>query len=91
VSHIKKGDTTRQVEHIGRDSAKPRLQVHGVDAHGKVVTRKQLTRGKGIGYFAQLPPCLVGLEAWGRAPDWARERQKLGQDARLLAVSYIWP
>jgi len=46
MSHIKKGDRTMQVERIGLDIAKSSFQVHGVDAHGKVVIRKQLTRGK---------------------------------------------
>jgi len=90
-SHPKKGDTTLQAERIGLDSAKQSFQVHGVDAHGKVVVRKQLNRSKVLAYFAQLPPCLVGLEACGGAHDWARELQKLGHDARLLAVAMIQP
>ena len=43
MSQTKKGDTTRQVVRIGLDIAKSSFQVHGVDAHGKVVLRKQLT------------------------------------------------
>jgi len=65
MSHTKKGDRTMQVSGIGFDIAKSSFQVHGVDAHGKVVVRKQLSRGKVLPYFAQLPPCLVGLEACG--------------------------
>src|SRR5713101_7233446 len=91
MSHTKKGDRTMQVERIGLDIAKSSFQVHGVDAHGKVVIRKQLTRGKVLGYFAQLPPCLIGLEACGGAHYWARELQKLGYDVRLMAVQYIRP
>jgi transposase len=80
-----------QVERIGLDIAKQSFQVHGVDAHGKVVIRKQLGRSKVLAYFAQLPPCLVGLEACGGAHYWARELQKLGHDARLMAVAMIQP
>ena len=69
MSHIKKGDRTMQVERLGLDIAKSSFQVYGVDAHGKVVIRKQLTRGKVLGSFAPLPSCLVGLEACGGAPD----------------------
>ena len=65
MSHTKKGDKIKQVERIGLDSAKRSFQGHGVDAHGKVVIRKQLTRGQVLGYFVQLPPCLVGVEACG--------------------------
>ena len=62
---------------IGLDLAKTVFQVHGVDAHGKVVGRKQLSRRKVRPYFAQLPPCLSGLEACGGAPYWGRELGKL--------------
>jgi transposase len=91
MSHAKKGDKAMQVERIGLDIAKSSFQVHGVDAHGKVVVRKQLSRGKGLPYFAQLPLCLVGLEAWGGAHYWAREIQKLGHAVRLMAAAMIQP
>jgi transposase len=91
MSHTKKGDNTMQVERIGLDIAKQSFQVHGVDAHGKVVVRKQLSRSKVLAYFAQLPPCLVGLEACGGAHYWGRELQKLGHDVRLMAVAMIHP
>jgi transposase len=91
MSHTKKGDSTMQVVRIGLDIAKSSFQVHGVDAHGKVVIRKQLTRGKVLSYFAQLPPCLMGLEACGGAHYWARELGKLGHDVRLMAVAMIQP
>jgi hypothetical protein len=73
MSHTKKGDTTMEVVRIGLDIAKSSFQVHGVDAHGKVVICKHLSRSKMLVYFAQLPPCLVGLEACGGAHCWARE------------------
>jgi transposase len=91
MSHTKKGDKTMQVERIGLDSARSSFQVHGVDARGKVVIRKQLTRGKVLGYFAPLPSCLIGLEACGGAHYWAWELGKLGHDVRLMAVQYIRP
>ena len=91
MSHAKKGDKTMQVERIGLDIAKSSFQVHGVDAYSKVVIRKQLTRGKVLTYFAQLPSCLVGVEACGGAHYWARELGKLGHDVRLIAVQYIRP
>jgi len=73
MSHPTKGENTRQVERIGLDIAKQNFHVHGVDAQGKVVMQKQLSRSKVLPYFAQLPPCRVGLEAWGGAHYWARE------------------
>jgi transposase len=91
MSHSTKGDRTMQVERIGLDIAKSSFQVHGVDTHGKVVVRKQLSRGKVLPYFAQLPPWLVGLEACGGAHHWARELRKLGHDVRLMAAAMIQP
>ncbi len=86
-----KGDTTMHAVQIGLDIAKNSFQVHGVDKHGKGVLRKQLSRSKVLTYFAQLPPCLIGLEACGGAHYWARELQKLGHDVRLMAAAMITP
>jgi transposase len=71
--------------------AKNLFQVHGVDAHGKVVVRKQLSRSNVLPYFAQLAPCRIGMEACGSAHYWGRELQKLGHDVRLMAVQLIKP
>ncbi len=86
-----KGDTIRQAVRIRLDIAKSSFQVHGVDAHGKVVLRTQLSRGKVLSSFAQLPSCLGGLEACGGAYDWARELGKLGHDVRLMAAAMLQP
>lgn len=91
MSHAKKGDNLMQAVRIGFAIAKSSFQVHGVDAHGKVVVRKQLSRSKVLPYFAQLSPCLVGLEACGGAHYWARELQKLGHEVRLMAAAMIKP
>jgi transposase len=47
---------------IGIDLAKNVLQIHGADAKGKLVLRKQLKRNKAMKYFANLEPCLIGME-----------------------------
>jgi transposase len=80
-----------EVTRIGLDIAKNIFQVHGVDVHGKVVVRKQLSRSKVLTYFAQLPACQIGIEACGGAHYWGRELQKLGHDVRLMAVQLIKP
>jgi len=69
-----------QVTRLGLDIAKSVFQVHGVDEHGKVVVRKQLSRSKVLAYFAQVPACRIGIEACGSAHYWGRELQKLGHD-----------
>ena len=57
---------------VGIDLAKSVFQVHGVDQRGKPVVQKRLRRQQVLRYFAQLPPCLVGMEACGGAHYWPR-------------------
>lgn len=78
-----------QVTTIGLDIAKNLFQVHGVDAGGRVVLRKRLTRAKVLIFFANLPRCMIGLEACGGAHYWARELIGLGHDARLMPPQYV--
>jgi transposase len=74
---------------IGLDTAKSWFQVHGVDESGRVVLRRKLSRGKMLQFFANLTPCVIGLEACGGAHFWARELLKLGHDARLMPARYV--
>ena len=78
-----------QATTIGLDIAKSVFQVHGVDGRGKAVLRKRLARAKVLEFFANLPRCVVGLEACGGAHHWARELIKLGHDARLMPPQYV--
>lgn len=57
----------RQVCQIGPDIAKEYFQVHGVNKNGKDVFNKKLKRKNVLSFFANLPPCLVGLEVCGGA------------------------
>src|SRR5262245_2944808 len=54
------------------------VQVHGVDAGGQVVIRRQLRRRHVLAFFQKLPPCLVGIEACASSHHWSRELQALG-------------
>ncbi len=76
---------------IGLDLAKQIFQVHGIDAAGRIVVAKAITRNKLLAFFASLPPCLVGMEACGSAHHWARELIKLGHDARMMPPAYVKP
>jgi transposase len=80
-----------QVTTIGLDIAKNLFQAHGVDARGRVVLRKRLARAKVLTFFANLPRCVIGLEACGGAHYWARELIRLGHDARLMPPQYVKP
>jgi transposase len=71
------------IKRVGINLAKQVFQVHGVDNHDKAVLRKQLKRGQFLSFFAELLPCLIGLEACGGAHHWARELQKLGHNVMV--------
>lgn len=69
---------------IGIDIAKNVLQIHGMDSAGKKVLQKRIDRGKFLTYMANLPQCLVGMEACGGAQYWATQLIKLGFEVRLM-------
>ena len=66
------------IKTIGLDIAKSVFQVHGVDATGQVVIRRQLKRRSVLAFFQKLPPCLVGIEACASSHHWSRELKALG-------------
>jgi len=74
---------------IGVDLAKSVFQVHGVDAEGTVVVRRQLRRRQMLPFFEELPPCLVGMEACSTAHHWGREIERLGHRVRLMPPRYV--
>jgi len=76
---------------IGLDIAKSVFQVHGVDATGQVVIRRQLKRRSVLMFFQKLPSCLVGIEACASAHHWSRELQALGHAVRLIPPAYVKP
>src|SRR5580700_11430846 len=79
------------VTRVGLDLAKRVFQVHAVDATGEIVVARKLTRSQLIPFFAELPPCVVGMEACSSAHHWARELIKLGHDARMMPPAYVKP
>ena len=76
---------------VGLDLAKHVFQVHCVDASGRIVVTKAISRAQLLEFFASLPPCVVGLEACGSAHHWARELIALGHDARMMPPAYVKP
>jgi hypothetical protein len=76
---------------IGLDIAKSVFQVHGVDAGGQVIVRRQLKRRSVLAFFQKLPPCLVGIEACASSHHWSRELQALGHTVRLMPPAYVKP
>ena len=81
----------RNVTTIGIDLAKSVFSVHGVDACGREVLRRTLRRHQLMAFVAQLPPCLIGMEACSGAHEWARQFTGLGHSARLMAAKFVAP
>lgn len=78
-----------KIKAIGFDVAKNVFQVHGVDQGGRLALSRRLHRRQVLEFFAQLEPCLVGMEACSGAHFWARELQKLGHEVRLIAAHFV--
>jgi transposase len=76
---------------VGIDLAKSVFQIHGVDERGKAVLRKQLRRAEVLKFFANVPPCLIGMEACGSAHYWARKLIERGHSVKLMAPSFVKP
>jgi len=88
---IRRSQIMQAITTIGLDIAKSVFQVHGVDAEGHVVIRRQLKRRYVLAFLQKLPPCLVGIEACASSHHWSRELQALGHNVRLMPPAYVKP
>ncbi len=80
-----------KVSTVGLDIAKQVFQVHGVDERGKVVLQKRLKRREMAEFFANLPPCLVGMEACGTSHYWGRQLAGFGHTVKLMTPRFVKP
>ena len=80
-----------EITTVGLDLAKNVFHVVCCDKYGKVVKKKMLRRSQLLSYFANLPSCLVGMEACASAHYWARELCVLGHRTKLIAPQYVKP
>lgn len=80
-----------QVAVVGVDLAKNVFQVCAASAKGERLYNRKLTRKKLLSFFANLPSCLVGMEACSSSHYWAREIEKLGHIVRLIPPQYVKP
>ena len=74
---------------IGLDIAKSVFQVHGVDAAGNVIVRRQLKRRYVVAFFQKVLSCLVGIEACATSHYWSRALKALGHTVRLMPPAYV--
>jgi transposase len=76
---------------IGIDIGKNSFHVVGQDRRGAIVLRQKLSRGQVEARLANLPQCLIGMEACVGAHHLSRKLQMLGHDARLMPAKYVRP
>ena len=76
---------------VGIDIGKNSFHVIGLDERGVIVLRQKWSRGQVEARFANMPPCLIGMEACVGAHHLSRGLQKLGHDARLMPARYVRP
>ena len=76
---------------VGIDIGKNSFHVVGLDQRGAIVLRQKWSRSQVDGRFANMPPCLVGMEACVGAHHLNRKLKALGHDARLMPAKYVRP
>jgi transposase len=92
MSEITPNTGDRRIVRVGADLAKRVIQVHAVDAAGKLVTNRSLPRDKFVEWCAQLPAgCMVAMEACSGAHHWARKLVVLDLDARIIPGQLVSP
>jgi len=76
----------------GIDLAKNVFAVHGVDENGKaVLVKPKVSREQLLPLIAQLPPCVIGMEACSGAHHWARQFRQYGHTIKLMAPKFVTP
>jgi transposase len=79
----------QEITTIGLDLAKSVFHLVGCNPHGKEIKRKMLKPGQVMVYFANLPPCLIGMEACASAHYWVREIEDTGHEVRLIPPQHV--
>src|SRR5258708_22892850 len=76
---------------IGIDIGKNSFHIVRHDERGAIALRQKWSRGQVEARLANMPPCLIRMEACGGAPHLSRKLRALGHDARLLPSKYVRP
>ena len=79
------------IKTLGIDIAKNSFHVYGVDYKGKKLTSKSITRKKLPEFIANLPPCLIGIEACGGSNYWGQKFSQMGHEVKLISPQFVKP
>lgn len=81
----------KHIKVLGIDLAKNVFQLHGINEIGKCVLKKRVGRNELIEFLAQLPVCLIGIEACGGSHYWARMFIGMGHTVKIMAPQFVKP
>jgi transposase len=87
----KREETTMKITTVGFDLAKNAFHVVCFDEHSKEIKKRMLRRNQVRVFFAQLPPCKVGMEACASSHYWGRELRVLGHEIKLIPAQHVEP
>ena len=90
-AHSKTAKPSTQVAVIGIDIGKNVFHLIGLDKRGAIVLKAKLLRSQLESRLANLPPCLIGMEACAGSHHVSRKLIALGHDARLMPAKYVRP
>jgi len=91
AAHLGDTPASGRIAVVGVDLGKNTFHAIGFDKRGKIVFRRKFTRSALDIWFANLPPCLVGMEACVGSHHLARRLTAIGHDARLMPAKYVKP
>lgn len=80
-----------EINLLAIDLAKNVFELHGVDARGACLLRRQVRRAQLLRFMTQLAPCTVAMEACSGAHYWGRQFEQLGHQVKLIAPQFVKP
>jgi transposase len=89
--HAMSRNSNTPITIVGIDIGKNSFHLIGLDQRGAIVLRQKWSRGQVEARFANMPPCLIGLEACVGAHHLSRRLKTLGHDTRLMPARYVRP
>jgi transposase len=88
---MSKHNLKNDVAVLGIDLAKQSFQLHCVNNDGITVLKKKLARKDLCAFIAQLPVCIIGIEACSGANYWVRVFEKIGHTVHMIAPQFVKP
>jgi len=79
------------IKTLGIDLAKNTFQLHGVNAQGEAILKKKLSREALLPFLANLPACMIIVEACSSAQYWCRQFERLGHQTKIISPQFVKP